>query len=182
MPSDEDRRLALKAISILLRYPEEDWIRALPDIDSALEPVREASFAAPMLRFLSWARGLSPLHLQEHYTAAFDLNPATCLDLTYHSQGDTENRGRVLSRLRGAYRSAGYSCTTAELPDHLPLVLEFLSLAGDDVHEILELCAPAAQDLAGKLRAADSPYAALVGSAAAFLATMAAGAGKELVT
>jgi nitrate reductase delta subunit len=182
MPSDEDRRLALKALSILLRYPEEGWIRALPGIDSALAPFREASFAAPMRRFLSWAGGMPALRLQESYTAAFDLNPATCLDLTYHTQGDTENRGRVLARLRGAYRSAGCACTTDELPDHLPLVLEFLSFAEDDVHEILELCAPAAQDLAGKLRAADSPYAALVESAAAILTTMAADAGKEVVT
>jgi len=176
-----DRSLALRALSVLLRYPEDDWIRALPDIEKALKPIRTTSVAAPLNRFLSWAKGLPSLQLQETYTAAFDLNPATSLDLTYHSQGDTEDRGRILSRLRSVYGSAGMDFTTAELPDHLPLVLEFLSFAEEKKGEILGLCTQPARQLADTLRAAKSPYADPVGCAADILSAMAA-APEEVLT
>lgn len=177
-----DRSLALRALSVLLQYPQDDWIQALPDIEKALEPIRVPSVAAPLNRFLSWAKGLPSLQLQETYTAAFDLNPATCLDLTYHSQGDTEDRGRVLSRLRGIYGSAGWDATTAELPDHLPVVLEFLSAAEEGKEEVLALCTQAARVLAETLCTAKSPYADPVGCAADILSAMAAGATEEVST
>jgi nitrate reductase delta subunit len=182
MLSEKDQRLALRALSVLLRYPEDDWIQALPDIEEALEPIREKSVAAPLNRFFSWAKGLPPLQLQESYTAAFDLNPASCLDLTYHSQGDTENRGRILSRLRSVYGSTGLDCTTAELPDHLPLVLEFLSFAEEGKETVLGLCTHSVRALAETLRTAKSPYADPVGCAADILSAMAAEATEEVAT
>ncbi len=182
MWNDDAGRLVLKAFSVLLRYPEENWIRALPDIEKALDSILPKSSAGPLNQFFSWAKGLAPLRLQESYTAAFDLNPATCLDLTYHSQGDTENRGRVLSRLRAAYRAADCEYATAELPDHLPLVLEFLSFAEEGKDAVLALCAPAAQTLAENLAANESPYAGLVVLASDILTEMAADAEQEVMT
>jgi nitrate reductase molybdenum cofactor assembly chaperone NarJ/NarW len=54
------------------------------------------------------------------------MNPGTSLNLTYHSFGDTEERGRILAQMDQVYCNACYERTSKELPDYLPLVLEFL--------------------------------------------------------
>lgn len=174
--NDESRKL--KILSVLLRYPEDDLIEAMPELGRAFLPLSGTSAGAAVDRFLSWAVARPPLAVQERYTEAFDLNPATSLDLTYHIDGDTEDRGRSLCRLRQVYRRAGYVAATAELPDHLPMVLEFLSLATDDRSDVLDLCTAPARTLADRLRSAKSPYAGLVGCAASLMAQM-AGAGSD---
>ena len=60
--------------------------------------------------------------------AAFDLDPATSLHLTYHLLGDSEDRGKALARLLWVYHREGYDAVIGELPDYLPMILEFLAL------------------------------------------------------
>jgi nitrate reductase delta subunit len=74
-------------------------------------------------------RNLPRLRLQEEYTRVFDLNPATCLNLTYHKWGDSPERAAGLAKLNQLYLDAGFEWVGGELPDFLPLVLEFLALA-----------------------------------------------------
>ena len=168
----ETTRPALKLFSILLGYPGTEWLRGLSNWSQAAEEIFAPEARQQLDRFFRWARAQGPLHLQERYTEAFDLNPATSMDLTYHSQGESEDRGKALSRLRGLYRSAGFECTTAELPDHLPVVLEFLSAAENARTEVLDLCAPCAKRLAENLHSAKSPYADLVEPSSDILSTM----------
>jgi nitrate reductase delta subunit len=173
MPSTtETTRPALKFFSVLLGYPGDDWFRDLSDWSRAAQELFAPEARLPLDRFFSWARAHGLLHLQERYTEAFDVNPATSMDLTYHCQGESEDRGKTLSRLRGIYRSTGLACTTAELPDHLPLVLEFLSATEDGRTEVLALCAPGARRLAQNLRSAKSPYADLVEPVSDILSAM----------
>ncbi len=175
-------KTALKLLSVLLRYPEKEWITALPSLRRASEKIDEPDLRTVFDRFLSWAASSPPLCLQEHYTGAFDLSPSTSLDVTYHSRGDSEDRGKDLAFLRQVYRCAGYETTTDELPDHLPLVLEFLSTGAEGSQQVTSLCAPPVRDLAGKLQAAKSPYADLVGSACDLLSAMAGEAQKERIS
>jgi nitrate reductase delta subunit len=170
---------ALRLLSILLRYPEESWIRMLPELRQAAGGLGSRSLKPAVDRFFSWVMDSAPIVLQERYTDAFDLNPSTSLDLTYHAQGDSEQRGRILSRLNGIYRQAGYRPTTAELPDHMPMVLEFLSCNAEGQTEVLALCAPCARDLAENLETAKSPYSGLVQAAADMMTAMAGSNGEE---
>lgn len=173
------RNRSLRLLSVLLRYPEESWIQMLPELRQAAEGLGGRPLKSAVDRFFSWAMDSAPIVLQERYTDAFDLNPATSLDLTYHAQGDSEDRGRVLSRLNRIYRRAGYRPTTAELPDHMPLVLEFLSCDAEGQKEVLALCGPSARDLAVNLETAKSPYAGLVQAAADMMTALAGPNGEE---
>ena len=67
--------------------------------------------------------------LQRLYVEAFDFSKQCSLRLTYHVHGDRRQRGMALLRLKGAYRAVGLEPPGTELPDYLPLMLEFATLA-----------------------------------------------------
>jgi nitrate reductase delta subunit len=113
--------------------------------------------------FLLYLKTHLPIQLQEGYTAAFDMNPATTLNLTYHTFGDNEKRADMLARLQQSYRDAGYERTTGELPDYLPLMLEFLSVCPDTENtELVWECLRGLEEVVDRLQKAAPPYAALL--------------------
>jgi nitrate reductase delta subunit len=66
-----------------------------------------------------------PLQLAAQYVETFDMRRRASLHLTYYAYGDTRKRGMALLRFKHAYRQAGMQVGDNELPDFLPLVLEF---------------------------------------------------------
>ena len=113
--------------------------------------------------FLLYLKTHSPIHLQEGYTAAFDMNPTTTLNLTYQLYGDNEKRADVLARLQQRYQDAGYERITGELPDFLPMMLEFLSVCPDTENtELIWECLQGLEDVVDRLQKAAPPYAALL--------------------
>jgi nitrate reductase delta subunit len=100
----------------------------------------------------------------------FDLRRRTSLYLTYYLHGDTRKRGMALLRLRRLYSAAGLGVATDELPDYLPLMLEFAALAPDGfATTLLDEHRPAVELLRAGLHDADSPYAHLLDALAAGL-------------
>ena len=68
--------------------------------------------------------------LERQYVDVFDLSRRNALYLSYWTDGDTRRRGDVLARFKAAYRASGFVVDThGELPDHLPMVLEFAAVA-----------------------------------------------------
>ncbi len=144
-------------LALLLRYPEADWIGALPEIRAAFPaPVREG--LAPLLAWFSNSADL--VALQETYVETFDSRPAHSLHLFEHVHGQSRDRGQAMVDLREEYLSNGLAPDPAELPDYVPLFLEFLAqippgkarrLLGDAVHVLARL--------GEKLAEARSPYA-----------------------
>lgn len=160
----------LKLVSYLLQYPDDVFLAELPDLKAVIDRWPDASVRRSLQPFCAYLMETAPLKVQEAYTAAFDLNPETSLNLTYHRWGDDEKRGRILAQLLQIYDQAGYACDGSELPDHLALVLEFCALQprwADDalLVGILEVLDPLAQRLA----AFESPYARVVEGAAHLL-------------
>jgi nitrate reductase delta subunit len=154
-----ERRTILKALSLCLSFPEPELTAAAAEVRTALAPAAEPRVCA----FLEQLAVRPLLELQEHYTAVFDLNPATSLNLTYHLMGDREERGSALAGLAGLYRQAGYEPVAGELPDYLPLVLEFLAESpGAEGDPLLCRCLAGLPAVAGALRRSASPYAGLV--------------------
>jgi len=123
---DQDR--VLKVISELLEYPDEDFLRRLPDMEArvALLPGEVKNRLAD---FMTGIKSQDPIRVQETYTSAFYVNPRTTLNMAYHLWGDSERRAQALAGLEAMYREAGYERSSGELPDFLPLVLEFLSIS-----------------------------------------------------
>ena len=126
-----DATLYFKLLSILLQYPDAGFVKALPELESAAAQLPPGRRKAGIDGFLAAVRTQSAFQLQERYTAAFDLSPATTLNITYHIWGDGEKRAAALMRLQQQYANAGYDKTTTELPDYLPLMLEFLAVFPD---------------------------------------------------
>ncbi len=155
-----DRSLTLlKLLSALIQYPDDGFIGSLTALKETVENTVGSPAKRKLLGFLDDVEAMPPISLQEHFTQIFDISPATCLNLTYHSLGDSEDRGRTLAELDQVYCRAGFERTTAELPDYLPLVLEFLSQCPRaDGADLLWHHLGAADSIADKLLKMDSPY------------------------
>ncbi len=154
-----------KVLSLLLCYPESDWLAALPELEAALRDEAELNGqagerVAPLFALL---RESTLITLQENYVATFDRNPSHSLHLFEHIHGESRDRGSAMTDLLEEYWKRDFDASSAELPDYLPLFLEFLSLL--PVDEALELLGDAVHVIATvgrKLDANGSPYATVL--------------------
>jgi nitrate reductase delta subunit len=159
----EEERTLLKLVSLLLQYPEAGLLDSLPSLEGAVSEISDPGTKVRCGDFLKHLKKTPLLRLQESYSATFDLNPSTCLDLGYHRWGDGKERGGALARLVGLYLEAGYEVVDRVLPDHLPLVLEFLSLCPEEISiEIINEYGSQVATLASRLAEDGSPYAGLL--------------------
>jgi len=156
----DEKRTLLKLLSLCLAYPDAEALAALPEMEEATAGLRDPLSRERLSHFMTLMKAQSLLKLQEHYTAVFDMNPTTSLNLTWHLMGDREDRGRALAELLDVYRQAGFEPAVNELPDFLPLLLEFLAAASPaDAHTSILRCLAAVPALAGRLKEAGSLYA-----------------------
>ena len=117
----------LKVVSLLMQYPDEAYFRALPEIKSLVDNMHRGPRRASIEEFIAHLEGEDAIRAQEQYTALFDMSPSTTLNVTYHLWGDGEKRARLLTRLQQEYTCAGLEKKSPELPDFLPLILEFMA-------------------------------------------------------
>jgi nitrate reductase delta subunit len=107
-----------------LSYPDEDLIAKLPLMRAAL-----AEFPGAVQDFdgvLDLLEASEPMEIQAHYVREFDLGRRHALHLSYWTDGDTRRRGEVLGNFKKAYRQSDILVDThGELPDYLPMVLEY---------------------------------------------------------
>jgi nitrate reductase delta subunit len=151
-----------KVISLLLCYPESDWRAALPELREALASEADVNgdAAARMAPLFAQLSDTSLIALQENYVATFDRNPSHSLHLFEHIHGESRDRGSAMIDLLNEYWKYDFDASASELPDYVPLFLEFLSLL--PTGEALELLGDAVHVLATigrKLDANGSPYA-----------------------
>lgn len=138
-----------KALGILLTYPSDPLLDAVPALDALFEDegVLEQETREAVLRLGVSLRRMGTLAAQERYTALFDGSRALSLHLFEHVHGDSRDRGQALSSLSRLYAAHGLILAQRELPDYLPLVCEFLSFAPEsaakqllgDVCDVLRL-------------------------------------------
>ena len=117
-----------KLASLLLQYPTSALFDGLDQIDALVATMPRRS-RDPLARFVSWLRVTSPTAVAQHYVETFDLRRKCALYLTYYRFGDTRKRGMSLLAFKTAYRTAGFTPTDEELPDYLPMVLDFAALS-----------------------------------------------------
>jgi nitrate reductase molybdenum cofactor assembly chaperone NarJ/NarW len=149
-------------ISGLLQYPDEKLISSLESMRRALKDLPASGAKSACLSFLEYMGHKSLLRLQEAFTETFDLNPSTCLNLTYHRWGDGKERSEALIRLKRLYEEAGLEMATTELPDYLPMVLEFMAAnPNGDSTWIKKEFEGSVCDLSRRLQDKQSPFAGL---------------------
>ncbi len=127
----------LKLVSLLLQYPSEERREAAAAArEVEIAPARGRQ-AQQLHEFCGWYESQRVGELQRLYVEAFDFSKQCSLHLTYHVHGDRRQRGLAMLALKQAYRDAGFEPPGDELPDFLPLMLEFAALAPDGT-ELLE--------------------------------------------
>ena len=115
--------LIFQAAALVLTYPEDELLTRLGTIEAALAGTGAAQQFAPVLSHLG---GKALSNLQSFHIQEFDLLRRHALHLTYWTDGDTRRRGEVLAEIKQLYRESGLVVDTGgELPDFLPMMLEF---------------------------------------------------------
>ena len=136
-----------RILSALLTYPEPELVAAVPELHAALasRPPMQTCLA-PLFDHL---RGTELITLQQEYVQTFDRTPTHSLHLFEHIHGESRDRGQAMVDLMQEYKKHGLEMTPDELPDFVPLFLEFLSqldgedaaghLLGDAVHVLAHI-------------------------------------------
>jgi len=127
----EVRRL-LAVCSLLLAYPEQTTVDRLSAVAAGIHGLPPAA-REPIARMTAWLHDNDLLASQSHYVEIFDRRRKACLYLTYFLNGDTRRRGMALVEFKEAYQDAGFDLGPEELPDFLPVVLEFGAVGAVEV-------------------------------------------------
>jgi len=147
-----------KLASVLLQYPTAALFDGLDHLDAVTAATGPRAARQAFGRFLSWLRTTPPNQVAQHYVATFDLRRRCALYLTYYRFGDTRRRGMAMLEFKAAYRAAGFEPSDAELPDYLPMVLDFAALTPRGV-ALLGRHRADLELLCHALREAGTPYA-----------------------
>jgi nitrate reductase delta subunit len=167
--TDRHQRLVWRIAALLLDYPSAETLTMTGQLISAAMEIPAAA-GTPILDFLSDFRTADPLQLAARYVETFDMCRRASLHLTYYAYGDTRKRGMALLRFKHAYRQAGMQLGDSELPDYLPLVLEFAATIDPAQGErLLAEHVPVLELLRLSLQDSGSVYASLL---SAILATL----------
>ncbi len=154
----------LKSLSILLSYPTRAAQAAMPEVGGVLAAeTRLTAAARRALRPLVDDLGACDIYaLEEQYVMLFDRSRTLSLNLFEHVHGESRDRGGAMVSLMETYREAGFEPATSELPDHLPVLLEFLATRPFvEAKETLADAAHIFEALNARLVRRESPYAAV---------------------
>ncbi len=122
-------RRTLKVLSALLSYPTAEMQAAVPELGAALDAEHRLPRTARghLDRRLDEVAAGDLYDLQERYVLRFDRTRSLSLHLFEHVHGESRDRGQAMVDLKNLYERHGLFMSSSELPDHLPLFLEFLS-------------------------------------------------------
>jgi nitrate reductase delta subunit len=157
-----------KLASVLLQYPTQEVYAGTDQLRAAAATVKNRTSRAAFDRFLDWLASTPAGDAAEHYVATFDLRRRCALYLTYYRYGDTRERGSAMLRFTSAYRVAGFEPTGDELPDYLPMVLDFAASCDAGI-DLLRRHRADVELLRLALRRNGTPYADLVDAVCAQL-------------
>jgi nitrate reductase delta subunit len=155
---------SLKALSALLTYPTAELQQACGEISETLENDKAFTVAVrEQLHTLLTELATGDLYdLQERYVLLFDRTRSLSLHLFEHVHGESRDRGQAMIDLKTQYEQHGLEIDAAELPDFLPLFLEYLSvLPAKEACETLGQPAHIFAAMAERLRKRQSAYEAV---------------------
>lgn len=152
---------SFKLLGLLLTYPHAELQVHLNDIWAAIEQedLLEKKTAHRLSGFIDQLVNRDLLGWQEEYVETFDRGRAHCLHLFEHIHGESRDRGQAMVDLAQMYESKGFVVKTGELPDFLPLFLEYLSICPfAEAQELLGEAVHVIAAIGGKLKARSSDY------------------------
>lgn len=149
-----------RLLSALLSYPEPELLGALGELEAALADYPDAEETLqPLIEYLATNDLIT---VQENYVATFDRNRSHSLHLFEHVHGESRDRGQAMVDLLDTYRQYGFEPVVSELPDHVPLFLEFLGvIEPDEAQGLLDDAIHVLAAIGSRLARGDSPYACI---------------------
>lgn len=162
---------SLKALSALLTYPTRALVESVPAIRALLaqEGTTRAVDLEPLLTRLETT---DLYELEEAYVLLFDRSRALSLNIFEHVHGESRDRGQAMVELKRLYEEGGLTLDTTELPDFIPLFLEYCSLQPQaEARALLAEPAHVFTALAERLRRRESAYAGVFEALVALAAT-----------
>jgi len=119
----------LRALACLLRYPDDAVRQHLVELRDALHDERALTIGrlTELDALVEQLRSRPALRSEADYVELFDRGRRTALHLFEHVHGDSRERGPAMVDLVRTYEAAGLLLHEGELPDYLPVVLEYAS-------------------------------------------------------
>lgn len=153
----------LQVMSLLLDYPTEEIQQHRPQIETVIhQSALSESSRQALLHFVQQRLADELMEWQADYDSLFERGRSLSLLLFEHLHGESRDRGQAMVDLQGQYREAGLEISLKELPDYLPLYLEFLSTQGDENAQYgLQEVAPILALLAARTQQRQCDYQAL---------------------
>jgi len=114
-----------------LSYPQADWIEYCDELEQVLESEKLLSKQKTkgLSELIQRLKTSDLIETQERYVATFDRGASHSLHLFEHIHGESRDRGQAMIDLLEMYNANGLDVGTSDLPDYLPVFLEFLSTA-----------------------------------------------------
>lgn len=159
--------LTLRTLAALLGYPSKELGEAVPELRAALaqEGALSPSSTAALEPLLADLSTRELFDLQADYSELFDSTRRLSLHLFEHVHGDGKDRGQAMSDLGLEYINHGLEMTSNELPDYIPLFLEFTAqLSPEEARDWLREPIEVLTVLAERLTERETPYAAVLGA------------------
>lgn len=117
-----------KITSVLLQYPSYALFDGINTLREVIAGIKPRSARELLDTFVDYLAHTPAEDVVKHYVRTFDMRRRCALYITYYRYGDTRNRGMAMIEFKNAYRTAGFTPDEEELPDYLPMVLDFASL------------------------------------------------------
>lgn len=157
--------LLLRALSALLAYPDSELRAALPEITDVIRTSRaiKKRHRTNLIALADEIANSEELEAESRYVDLFDRGKQTSLNLFEHVHGDGRQRGPAMLELRERYLGADMEPMGDELPDHLPLMLEYLSCQSlSETRSMIGEIAHILRQLGNTLLKRQSRYAAVM--------------------
>ncbi|WP_085992606.1 nitrate reductase molybdenum cofactor assembly chaperone [Oceanobacillus senegalensis] len=146
-------------ISFLLHYPNEEMVEILPELDREIEKTEDILIRDCLQQFVKYSKKISLEEWISHYIEHFDFGRITNLYVTYLKLGEQRERGLELLKLKKFYEAHGFEVTEKELPDYLPLMLEFCANTPIETsNELLMMHIKAIEEIRKKVTETGSYY------------------------
>ncbi|MFZ2406554.1 MAG: nitrate reductase molybdenum cofactor assembly chaperone [Methylobacter sp.] len=161
----------LKVLSLLLSYPEAEMLEALDEMAAVVEQenLLPEDHKKSVLALIDSYRAADLLDSQEQYVALFDRGRFLSLHIFEHVHGESRDRGQAMVNLLQMYEAHGFEMSTHELPDYIPLFLEFLSQQEQaEAVQLLHDAMPVLSLLGARLTERGSKFSAVFDALAGF--------------
>lgn len=168
----ESKRAIFALVSALMEYPDKDYFQSLPELlaefQNLLNEADNAAVKKVIDNFINSLQKDGEQLSQEKYVALFDQHPDASLYLAWRRYGNDRGQGQAMAALNGLYRTAGFEPLPGVLPDYLPRVLAFFSLAEEwAIEACLDGFGPELHSLEESLKKINCPQAPLLSLALA---------------